>query len=148
MLIRPGTFLGGPCSTYSRVFTAYQVGTDLLVAIKQMDLDKQPKKDFLINEILVLRTLRHENIVSYIDSFIYKNEFWVVMEYMEGGSLTDVVTANLMTEGQISAVSRETAQGLQHLHKHGVIHRNIKSDNVLLSLTGGIKLSTFHEFLS
>jgi p21-activated kinase 1 len=48
-----------------------------------------------------------------------------------------------MTEGQIAAVSRETAQGLQHLHEHGVIHRNIKSDNVLLSLTGDIKLSDF-----
>ena len=130
------------------MFTAYQAGTDLSVAIKQMNLDKQPKKDFLTNEILVLRTLRHENIVNYIDSFIYKNEFWVVMEYMEGGSLTDVVTANMMTEGQIAAVSRETAQGLRHLHKHGVIHRNVKSDNVLLSLTGGVKLSTYHEFLS
>jgi p21-activated kinase 1 len=53
-----------------------------------------------------------------------------------------------MTEGQIAAVSRETAQGLQHLHKHGVIHRDIKSDNVLLSLTGDIKLSTYHEFFS
>lgn len=66
---------------------------------------------------------------------------WVVMEYMEGGSLTDVVTANLMTEGQIAAVSRETALGLEHLHRHGVIHRDIKSDNVLLSLQGDIKLS-------
>ena len=65
----------------------------------------------------------------------------MVMEYMEGGSLTDVVTANLMTEGQIAAVSRETCQGLEHLHRHGVIHRDIKSDNVLLSLTGDIKLS-------
>jgi p21-activated kinase 1 len=124
------------------VFTAYQVGTNLSVAIKQMDLDKQPKKDLIINEILVMRASRHTNIVNYIDSFLYKNELWVVMEYMEGGSLTDVVTANLMTEGQIAAVSRETAQGLQHLHKHGVIHRDIKSDNVLLSLTGDIKLST------
>ncbi|KAH9004573.1 Pkinase-domain-containing protein [Lactarius hatsudake] len=125
------------------VFTAYQVGTNLSVAIKQMDLDKQPKKDLIINEILVMRASRHANIVNYIDSFLYKNELWVVMEYMEGGSLTDVVTANLMTEGQIAAVSRETAQGLQHLHKHGVIHRDIKSDNVLLSLTGDIKLTDF-----
>jgi len=131
------------CRASGGVFTAYQVGTNLSVAIKQMDLDKQPKKDLIINEILVMRASRHANIVNYIDSFLYKNELWVVMEYMEGGSLTDVVTANLMTEGQIAAVSRETAQGLQHLHKHGVIHRDIKSDNVLLSLTGDIKLSAF-----
>ena len=125
------------------VYTAYQVGTNLSVAIKQMDLDKQPKKDLIINEILVMRASRHPNIVNYIDSFLHKNDLWVVMEYMEGGSLTDVVTANLMTEGQIAAVSRETAQGLEHLHRHGVIHRDIKSDNVLLSMNGDIKLSAY-----
>ncbi|PCH36234.1 Pkinase-domain-containing protein [Wolfiporia cocos MD-104 SS10] len=125
------------------VYTAYQLGTNLSVAIKQMDLDKQPKKDLIINEILVMRASRHPNIVNYIDSFLYKNELWVVMEYMEGGSLTDVVTANLMSEGQIAAVSRETAQGLEHLHRHGVIHRDIKSDNVLLSMNGDIKLTDF-----
>lgn len=124
------------------VYTAYQVGTNMSVAIKQMDLEKQPKKDLIINEILVMRSSRHPNIVNYIDSFLHKNDLWVVMEYMEGGSLTDVVTANLMTEGQIAAVSRETCQGLDHLHRHGVIHRDIKSDNVLLSLQGDIKLST------
>ncbi|KAI0704255.1 kinase-like domain-containing protein [Cytidiella melzeri] len=125
------------------VYTAYQVGTNLSVAIKQMDLEKQPKKDLIINEILVMRASRHPNIVNYIDSFLHKNELWVVMEYMEGGSLTDVVTANLMSEGQIAAVSRETAQGLEHLHRHGVIHRDIKSDNVLLSMNGDIKLTDF-----
>lgn len=133
-----------PCghrSASGGVYTAYQVGTNLSVAIKQMDLDKQPKKDLIINEILVMRASRHPNIVNYIDSFLHKNDLWVVMEYMEGGSLTDVVTANLMTEGQIAAVSRETAQGLEHLHRHGVIHRDIKSDNVLLSMNGDIKLS-------
>ena len=131
----------GSCSVSGGVFTAYQVVTNLSVAIKQMDLDKQPKKDLIINEILVMRASRHTNIVNYIDSFLYKNELWVVMEYMEGGSLTDIVAANLMTEGQIAAVSRETTQGLQYLHRHGVIHRDIKSDNVLLSMVGDIKLS-------
>lgn len=106
------------CSASGDVFTAYQVGTILCVAIKQMDLDKQPKKD-LINEILVMRASRHPNIVNYIDSYLYKNDLWVVMEYMEGGGLTDVVTANLMTEGQIAAVSRETCLGLDHLHRTG-----------------------------
>ena len=113
-----------------------------------MDPDKQPKKDHIINEILVMRALRHPNVVKYIDSFLYMNEFWVVMEYMEGGSLTDVVLENLLTEGQIAAVSRETVQGLQYLHKHGVIHRDITTDNVLLSFTGDVKLSTYRDVLS
>ena len=146
----PMPSLWGLCSTSaSRVFTASQVGTNLSVVIKQINLDKQLKRDLImnVNEILLMRTSRHANIVNFINSFLYKNELWVVMGYMEGGSLTDVVTANLMTEGQIAAVSREIAQGLQHLHKHNVIHRDIKSSNVLLSLTGDIKLSMYHEFI-
>jgi len=67
------------------------------------------------------------------------------MEYMEGGSLRAVITANLMTEGQMAAVSREIAQGLQHLHKQGFIHRNIKSRDVLLSPAGDVKLARFES---
>ena len=137
----------GSCSASGGVFTAYQVGTNLSVAIKQMDLDKRRKKDLIINEISVMRASRHTNIVNFIDSFLYKKELWVVMEYMGGGSLTDVVTANLMTEGQMAAVSRETAQGLQYLHKHGVVHRDVKSDHVLLSLAGDVKLSMYRDIL-
>ena len=112
--------------------------------VKLMDLDRHPKKDLIINEILVMRTSRHPNIVRYIDSFLSKKELWVITEHMEGGNLTDVVTANLMSEGQIAAVSREMCQGLDYLHRRGVIHSGIKSDNVLLSLHGDIKLSTSH----
>jgi p21-activated kinase 1 len=107
-----------------------------------MDLDKQPRKELVVNEVLVMRALHHANIVGYIDSFLFNNELWIVMEYMEGGSLTDVISVNVFTEGQIAAVSREIAQGLGHLHEYGIIHRDIKSDNVLLSRTGDIKLST------
>ncbi|KAG8928417.1 signal transducing kinase of the PAK [Tulasnella sp. 417] len=126
------------------LYRAYQVGTNLCVAIKRVDLDKQRRNYLIINEILVMQSSRHPNIVNYIDSFLHKNDLWVVMEYMEGGSLKDLVTNNnLMTEGQIAAVSRETCQGLEHLHRHGVIHRDIKSDNVMLSLNGDIKLTDF-----
>ncbi|KAJ3143079.1 signal transducing kinase of the PAK [Geranomyces variabilis] len=125
------------------VFTAYQVHTDKSVAIKQMNLEQQPKKDLIINEILVMKGARHKNIVNYMDSFLWKGDLWVVMEYMEGGSLTDCVTANYMTEGQIAAVCKETLEGLMHLHSKGVIHRDIKSDNILLGLDGQIKLTDF-----
>ncbi|KAI9870506.1 MAG: signal transducing kinase of the PAK, partial [Pleopsidium flavum] len=125
------------------VFMAYEVGTNRCVAIKQMNLEQQPKKDLIINEILVMKDSKHKNIVNFIDSYLKQGELWVVMEYMEGGSLTDVVTFNIMSEGQIAAVCRETLNGLQHLHSKGVIHRDIKSDNILLSMEGNIKLTDF-----
>ncbi|KAF9346335.1 signal transducing kinase of the PAK [Mortierella sp. AD094] len=125
------------------VYTAYQNGTNLSVAIKQMNLEQQPKKDLIINEILVMKESSHKNIVNYIDSFLHRGDLWVVMEYMEGGSLTEVVTTNEMADPQIGAVCRETLLGLEHLHSQGVIHRDIKSDNVLLALNGDIKLTDF-----
>lgn len=125
------------------VYTAYEVGTNKCVAIKQMNLEQQPKKDLIINEIIVMRESKHKNIVNFMDSFLVRGDLWVVMEYMEGGSLTDVVTFNMMSEGQISAVCRETLHGLQFLHSKGVIHRDIKSDNILLSMEGSIKLTDF-----
>ncbi|PLB55611.1 p21-activated serine/threonine protein kinase [Aspergillus steynii IBT 23096] len=125
------------------VFTAYQNGTNNCVAIKQMNLDLQPKKDLIINEILVMKDSKHRNIVNFLDSYLHGLDLWVVMEYMEGGSLTDVVTFNIMSEAQIAAVCRETLNGLQHLHSKGVIHRDIKSDNILLSMDGNIKLTDF-----
>ena len=89
------------------VYTANENGTNRCVAIKQMNLEQQPKKDLIINEILVMKDSKHKNIVNFMDSFLRQGELWVIMEYMEGGSLTDVVTFNIMSEGQISAVCRE-----------------------------------------
>lgn len=89
------------------VYTAYEVGSNKCVAIKQMNLQQQPKKDLIINEILVMKGSKHKNIVNFLDSYLVGGDLWVVMEYMEGGSLTDVVTFNMMTEGQIAAVCRE-----------------------------------------
>jgi p21-activated kinase 1 len=108
-----------------------------------MNLEQQPKKELIINEILVMKESKQKNIVNFIDSFLWRGDLWVIMEYMEGGSLTDVVTNNMMMEGQIAAVCYEVLEGLQHLHAKGVIHRDIKSDNILLSLQGDIKLSKY-----
>ena len=92
------------------VYMAYEVLSNKCVAIKQMNLEQQPKKDLIINEILVMKESKHKNVVNFMDSYLHDGDLWVIMEYMEGGSLTDVVTFNIMSEGQIAAVCREVSE--------------------------------------
>lgn len=78
------------------------------VAIKQMDLAHQPRKELIVNEILVMKESKHPNIVNFLDSFLIRNsELWVVMEYMEGGALTDIIDNNTLEESQISTICNE-----------------------------------------
>ncbi|KAM0166258.1 hypothetical protein ACHAQE_001619 [Botrytis cinerea] len=123
-----------------------QQGSKAQVAIKQMDLAHQPRKELIVNEIMVMKDSKHRNIVNFLDAFLRNNytELWVVMEYMEGGALTDVIDNNSnITEDQISTICLETCRGLEHLHAQSIIHRDIKSDNVLLDARGNVKITDF-----
>ncbi|PWN47888.1 Pkinase-domain-containing protein [Violaceomyces palustris] len=126
------------------VFVAKTLATGQRVAIKTMDLSHQPRKELIVNEILVMKESQHPNIVNFLDSFLVQNnELWVIMEYMEGGALTDVIDNNTLEEDQIAAICLETCKGLEHLHSQNIIHRDIKSDNVLLNASGQVKITDF-----
>lgn len=127
------------------VYVAKTLSTGQRVAIKTMDLAQQPRKELIVNEILVMKESQHPNIVNFLDSYLVKNnELWVIMEYMEGGALTDIIdNNNLLEEDQIAAICFETCKGLEHLHAQSIIHRDIKSDNVLLNSSGQVKITDF-----
>ncbi|CAG7826404.1 unnamed protein product, partial [Allacma fusca] len=113
------------------------------VAVKKMDLRKQQRRELLFNEVVIMRDYHHPNIVEMYDSFLVDDELWVVMEYLEGGALTDIVTHARMDEEQIATVCKQCLKALAYLHSQGVIHRDIKSDSILLAADGRVKLSDF-----
>ncbi|KAF9814629.1 hypothetical protein IEO21_04992 [Rhodonia placenta] len=126
------------------VYVAKTLTAGKKVAIKEMDLSNQPRKELIVNEILVMKESQHPNIVNFLESYLVRNnELWVVMEYMEGGALTDIIENNTLEEDQISSICFETCKGLGHLHSQHIIHRDIKSDNVLLDAQGHVKITDF-----
>jgi len=110
-----------------------------------MDLGKENAK-LLTTEISIMKTSCHDSIIEYIDSYVVDNKLWVVMEYMDGGCLTDILEEfeNVpLTEHQIAYICKKTLLGLEYIHSKNRIHRDIKSDNILLDMNGGIKIADF-----
>uniref|UniRef100_A0A913HEJ1 non-specific serine/threonine protein kinase n=1 Tax=Strongyloides stercoralis TaxID=6248 RepID=A0A913HEJ1_STRER len=124
------------------VYTARGKYNSKVVAVKRIAFKSQPKKEMLLTEIKVMEQYRHKNLVNYIESFLVdEDDLWVVMDYLEGGNLTDVCVKTELDEGQIAAVLKECLEALAFLHSHSIIHRDIKSDNVLLGMDGSVKLT-------
>ncbi|XP_059348923.1 serine/threonine-protein kinase PAK 3-like [Ammospiza nelsoni] len=128
---------------FGAVYKALDTSSGQQVAIKIMSLEEEMSEELAANEILAMRDNRSPNIVTYLDSYLVDAELWLAMEFMDGGTLFDVLRAVYLEEGQIGAVCRECLQGLHFLHSRQVIHRDIKSCNVLVGTDGSVKLGDF-----
>jgi len=129
------------------VFVANMNGRNEQVAIKTMTITNDNKK-LLVTEINFMKSSRQENIVEFIEAFICDgNKLWVVMELMDGGCLTDVLeqypSGVSLSEGQIAHVCLQTLKSLAYIHGCHRIHRDIKSDNILLNSKGEVKVADF-----
>ena len=116
-----------------------------VVAVKKMPLSNQNLK-LLVTEIKIMKTSRHPNIVTYFDSYVVGEVIWVVMEFMGQGCLTEILEQFAyvqMSESAIANVCKATLEGLNYIHKLHRIHRDIKSDNMLVGDKGEIKLADF-----
>ncbi|NWW59193.1 STE20 kinase, partial [Ifrita kowaldi] len=77
------------------------------VALKKMPLHKRSRKELVVSEIQIMKANRHPNIVNYIDSYLVDEDLWLVMEYVDGSTLTSVLIRVFIEERMIAAISRE-----------------------------------------
>ncbi|EGG21282.1 hypothetical protein DFA_01163 [Cavenderia fasciculata] len=127
------------------VFVVTRLKTNTKVAIKKMPLNQQNMK-LLITEIGIMKSCKHPNIIEYFDSYLVNDSLWVAMEFMGGGCLTEVLeqfSTVQLNEPQIAYICLETLKGLAYVHNQHRIHRDIKSDNILLGSDGSVKLADF-----
>jgi len=128
------------------VFLARQVSLDRMVAIKVLSRDFRDDTDMIRRfqlEAETLARLDHPNIVSVVDRGLIQRHHYFVMEYVEGATLKDVLAEGRLTVEELLAVIESVGKALAVAHDNGVVHRDVKPSNVLLSKDGTIKLSDF-----
>lgn len=114
------------------------------VAIKKIRFADMPSLDFVRNEIALTKISSHPHVIEYLDTFMTEKELWMVMEFMHGGALSILLSkCKWLSEPEIALVCRCTLEAIAYLHSKHRMHRDIKSDNILLGLHGEVKLSDF-----
>eukprot|EP00164_Ancoracysta_twista_P003180 GFYU01004243.1.p1 GENE.GFYU01004243.1~~GFYU01004243.1.p1 ORF type:complete len:1033 (+),score=320.77 GFYU01004243.1:301-3399(+) len=131
---------------YGVVYKGLNIQNGDFVAIKQMSLHNVPKEEFegIMMEIKLLKNLKAENIVKYYDYCQKGKDLYIIMEYLENGSLQSVVKKfGSLPESVVAIYIEQVLRGLEYLHSEGVIHRDIKGANILITKEGKVKLADF-----
>jgi hypothetical protein len=125
------------------MYAAKHITTKRVVAIKKIPHTASEKTSKIRNELTTMKMSRHPNVVEFIACYTTKEEIWVVMECMDV-SLADIISISeagpRMREDQIARVARDILRALCRIHRLNRIHRDIRSDNILLNMRGEIKL--------
>jgi len=117
-----------------------------ICALKFIEPKGETERQIIFNEV-GLMTICKENdcVLRCFECFDFKNRLWMFVELMDGGALTPMLEqlAGNYSENFIKYVSYKTILALKFLHDRHILHRDIKSDNILCSESGEIKLADF-----
>lgn len=140
--------------SYGRVYLGINLTTGDFLAVKQVDInqkaagqDKDKIKEMvaaLDQEIDTMQHLEHPNIVQYLGCERKELSISIFLEYISGGSVGSCLRKHgKFEESLVSSLTRQTLSGLAYLHQEGVLHRDLKADNILLDVDGTCKISDF-----
>lgn len=119
---------------YGKIYLAKHVLTGKLVAIKQNDTSNLSNEEIynISREALYLETLKHKNVIKYINSFTHENIFYMIMQYAEGGELGAYVSDKVwLNEEEAKPIFTQLVDGIKLCHSKNVIHRDLKPNNIL-----------------
>ncbi|GAB7337376.1 hypothetical protein MBLNU457_g2723t1 [Dothideomycetes sp. NU457] len=140
--------------TFGRVYLGMNTTTGELIAVKQVEVNPkaqnvEPSKiremvKALDQEIDTMQHLDHVNIVQYLGCERKEFSISIFLEYISGGSIGSCLRKHgKFEESVVSSLTRQTLSGLAYLHREGILHRDLKADNILLDLDGTCKISDF-----
>lgn len=137
--------------TFGKVYLGMNMTTGELIAVKQVEVkpneDKERMKELvkaLDIEIDTMQHLDHPNIVQYLGCERKDFSISIFLEYIPGGSIGSCLRKHgKFEEAVVSSLTRQTLSGLAYLHREGILHRDLKADNILLDLDGTCKISDF-----
>lgn len=128
------------------VYKGYQQSLNRYVAIKVLRTELAQERDFVERfrrEALAVAELSHPNILHVYDAGYAQGVYYIVMAYVDGGSLKELIAQGPMEIDYAIAIASQIADALHHAHQRGLIHRDVKPNNILMSRDGRPLLTDF-----
>ena len=129
---------------YGEVKLALNHKTQETRAVKIISLNLLNDKTAIQKEVLIHKTLNHENVVKYYSSFQQLDKFYIILEYASGGELFDRIEPDFgMNVDLAHKYFCQLINGVEYLHSKGIVHRDLKPENLLLNDNDLIKIADF-----